>query len=387
MASRIGNRCGLSALAVVGLAACDSSLAPYEDVAPPVNLEGDYYNRGVDLLWEMHGEWHGEPFRVYGKEDTSPEYLLIAEVTSCASGQCVYRDINVSPEVQYEYYVAAVDTETGAEAASAHSVEVYVPSPQPPPAPTSLDAVALDGAVYLHWPDDGSAADDFAVYRVYTVSREIYLLGESDSPAFLDAFVDNGTTYEYFVTSVDDLGHESRGSQLVSATPRPDYTGELVYAYSDVPGESGFRFQETDRTQAVIDGDSRDRHFRIYVDDDRLWFGLGERVRVHAQTRATSALACGPGADPDCISWDEAPTTGYLEEDLAIEAGYTYIFHVPGDDGEMRYGAVRVTHFSSCPDDDRFVIFDWAYQTQAGNPHLSILPDPGSDDLGGEEQQ
>lgn len=387
MARRIGNRYWLSALAVAGLAACDSGLMDPGGVEPPVNLEGDYYNRGVDLLWEMHGEWDGEPFRVYGKEDTSPEYFFIAEVTSCASGQCVYRDINVSSEVQYEYYVAAVDTETGTEAASAHSVEVFVPTPQPPPAPTSLDAVALDGAVYLHWPDDGAAAEDFAVYRVYVVSREVYLVGESDSPAFLDAFVNNGTTYEYFVTSVDDLGHESPASHLVSATPRPDYTGELAYAYSDVPGSSGFRFQETDRTKAVIDGDSRNRHFRIYVDDHELWFGLGEGVRVHAQTRATSALTCGPGADPDCVAWDRAPTTGYLEDDLAIRAGYTYMFHVPGDDGKMRYGAVRVTHFSSCPGDDRYVIFDWAYQTQPGNPNLSILPDPVSDDIGGETQR
>lgn len=386
MASRIGNRCALSALAVVGLAACTSDLEPVGDVWPPVNLEGGYYNRGVDLLWEMHRKWDGEPFRVYGKEDTSPEYFFIAEVTSCASGQCVYRDINVSSEAKYEYYVAAVDSETGAEAASEHSVEVYVPSPQPPPTPTSLDAVALDGAVYLHWPDDGAAAHDFAAYRVYTVSREIYLLGESDSPAFLDAVVKNGTTYDYFVTSVDDLGHESLGSHLVSATPRPDYTGELAYAYSDVPGSSAFRFQESGRTQAVIDGDDSNRHFRIYVNDDRLWFGLGDRVRVHAEIKATSALTCGPGADPDCTSWDEAPETGYVEEDLAIKAGYTYMFHVPGDDGEMRYGAVRVTHYSSCPDDDRFVIFDWAYQTQAGNPHLSLLPDP-SDNLGEEAQR
>jgi len=387
MASRIGKRCGLSALAVVGLAACSSGMNPGEDVAPPVNLEGDYYNRGVDLLWEMHSEWDGEPFRVYGKGDTSSEYFFIAEVTSCASGQCVYRDINVASRVNYEYYVAAVDTETGAESASSHSVEVYVPTPQPPPPPTSLDAVALDGAVYLHWPDDGSAADDFAVYRIYTVSREIYLLGESDSPAFLDAFVDNGTTYEYFVTSVDDLGHESLGSHLVSVTPRPDYTGELVYAYSDVPGSSGFRFQETDQTQAVIDGDDRNRHFRIHAADGHLWFSPGEGVSVHAQVRATSALTCGPGADPDCVSWDEAPTTGYLEGDITIEAGYTYMFHVPGDDGEMRYGAVRVTHYSTCPYNDRFVIFDWAYQTQAGNPNLSTLPDPASNDLGGEGQQ
>ena len=386
MASRMGNRYWLSAVAAVGLAACDGGLDWTKDPAPPVDLEGGYYNRGVDLLWELHRDWDGEPFRVYGKEDTSPEYFFVAEVTSCAAGQCLYRDINISTEVKYEYYVAAVDIETGAEAASPHSVEVYVPSPQPPPTPTALDAVALDGAVYLHWPDDGAAAEDFAVYRVYTVSREIYLLGESDSPAFLDAVANNGTTFEYFVTSVDDLGHESLGSHLVSATPRPDYTGELAYAYSDVPGSSAFRFQETDRTQAVIDGDSRDRHFRIYADDDRLWFGLGERVRVHGQIRATSALACGPGADADCTSWDEAPELGYLEEDVAIEAGYTYIFHVPGDDGEMRYGAVRVTHYSSCPDDDRFVIFDWAYQTQAGNPHLSLLPGAVSDDLGGEAQ-
>ena len=376
---KIRKGCWLPAVAVVGLAACDGKLLPVEDPAPPVNLEGGYYNRGVDLRWEMHDEWDGESFRVYGKENAHSEYFFIAEVTSCAAGRCVYRDINVASKTTYEYYVAAVDPENGAETASPQAVEVYVPSPDPPPAPTALEAVALDGAAYLHWPDDGAVAEDFAVYRVYLVeSRETYLLGESDSPEFLDAHAENGTTYEYFVTSVDDFGHESVNSPPVSVTPRPDYTGELVYAYDDVPSSSGFRFQESDRTQAIMHGNDFARHFRIFVEDDRLWFDPGPRVGIHKTSRATSALTCGPGSDPDCTYWDEAPTDGYLDEAVRLEAGHTHMFHVPGDDGKMRYGAVRVSHVNTSAD-DRFAIFDWAYQTQAGNPRLA--PPPAGDHL------
>ena len=47
------------------------------------------------------------------------------------------------------------------------------------------------------------------------------------------------------------------------------------------------------------------------------------------------------------------------------------MFHVPGDDGQMRYGAVRTSHSGGCQE-GYIIIFDWAYQTQAGNPQLSL---------------
>ena len=45
-----------------------------------------------------------------------------------------------------------------------------------------------------------------------------------------------------------------------------------MYPYESVPESSGFRFQETDAVEAVMDGDDPDRHFSIEVDSDGLWF-------------------------------------------------------------------------------------------------------------------
>ncbi len=357
--------------AAVCLGACDGTLDPVDDPAPPRNLDGEYYNMGVDLRWELDDRWDGEAFRVYGKRTTEAEFFFIAEVTSCAEGVCVYRDINISPERAYEYYAASVDGETGTEAASPRSVEVFVPAPVPPPVPADVEAVALDDAVYLRWRDNSSEDDDFSAYRVYaTGADEDYLLGDTDSPGFIDLLAENGKTSEYYVTSVDVQGHESGASPLVESTPRPDYANEVVFAYEHKPKSSGFRFQESDDLQAVIDGNNAYRHFRIEYDDGRFWFVPGPDAYVHGTRKETSALKCGPRADSDCVSWEEAPRSGYLSDEMHLEVGFTYMFYVPGDDGEMRYGAVRPTHTAACP--DHFVIFDWAYQTQAGNPQLSL---------------
>ena len=357
--------------AAMCLGGCDGQLALVDEPAPPLNLDGDYYNRGVDLWWELDSEWDGEAFRVYGKRTSDTEYFFTAEVTSCADGECVYRDINVGPDRMYEYYVASVDPETGLEGASPYSVEVFVPRPVPPPIPADVEAVALDEAVYLRWSDNAALAEDFLAYRVYFAGPEDdYLLGETDSPGFIDFLVENGKTYAYYITSVDLKGHESDPSDLVRSTPRPDYASEVMYAYGDVPESSGFRFQESDDYEAVLDGDNADRHFRVEFDDGRLWFVPGPGAYIHPTRKETSALKCGPGADPDCVSWEKAPTSGYLSEDMHLEDGFTYVFYVPGDDGGMRYGAVRPTNTGTCP--DHFIIFDWAYQTQPGNPVLSV---------------
>jgi hypothetical protein len=47
--------------------------------------------------------------------------------------------------------------------------------------------------------------------------------------------------------------------------------------------------------------------------------------------------------------------------------GYGYVFQMSGGDGFARYGAVRVTHASA-----DYMIFDWSYQTDPGNPELSL---------------
>ncbi len=365
-------------LACVLMTGCDDDFHFFDPDDPdaPRDLTGWYYNLGVDLDWRMGPDWNGEVFRVYGKRANDVEHFLVAEVTSCVDGGCVYRDINVRSNTAYEYYVAALDLDTGAETPSDHAVEVWVPEPIPPPVPESVAAIALDGAVYLHWDDSPALEDDFFAYRVYLVTEEgDFLLGETDSPGFLDLLAENGTTSTYLVTALDDQGHESRDSEVVASTPRVDYNGEVIYVYQDLPAMSGFRFQETETATAIGSGDGADRHLRLEYDKGGPKLVPGPLARIHPEFRATSALKCGPAADADCESWERAPLSGYASAPVPLLPGHSYMLRITGEDGATRFGALRPAIVGADQRGHRLAVFDWAFQHQPDNPSLDIVGD------------
>jgi hypothetical protein len=96
------------------------------------------------------------------------------------------------------------------------------PDPTPPAAPTGLSANAGDGVVSLNWNDNSES--DLAGYNVYrsTSSNGTYSKINGSlvtSSSYNDTNVNNGTTYWYRVTAVNDEGLESANSNTVSATP------------------------------------------------------------------------------------------------------------------------------------------------------------------------
>lgn len=356
------------------LAACTDEpglVIPGGDPAPPRDLDGRYYNRAVFLTWELDSGWNEESFRVYGRRAGQSQYLLIAEVTSCSQGICGYTDRNITAGQTYTYYVAAYDSRTGAETSSAYALDVAVPSFTPPPVPTGLDAVAMDGAVYLLWNGNARSADDFAFYRVYIEegSHDL-LLGETDSEGFLDLLVANGSTYTYRVTSVDEHGHESALGTATAATPRPDYHGELIYAFEDVPSQAGFRFVDDEATLPIVQGTASNRHLRLEVDAQGWWLVPAPGVQIHPQGFATTALVCGPGSDRDCVALQQAPTSGYTSQDVGLLPQTSYVIRYPVGQS-WRYGVIRVTLQGFDQGNNALMIFDWAHQLQAGNPNLS----------------
>ncbi len=367
---------GLMALTLIlALGACsDDKILVVDDSYPaaPRNLDAWYYDRAVYLTWELAPGWDDDSFRVYGRRISDADYFLIAEVTNCSGGLCSYTDVNIVPDVTYEYYVAALGP-SGLETPSDWSVEVYVPNPTPPPDPADVEVVALDNAVYLRWSDNARNASDFSFYRVYLLDSgdTNYLLGESDSEGFLDLLAANGNTYSYFVTSVDDQGHESVGSVAASGTPRPDYHGEWIYANEDVPAQSGFRFTTDEMSYPIVAGDSPDRHFRMEIDAEGWWLVPGPGTEVYDGVWSTTALKCGVAADSDCTSVDVAPLTGYTALDMPLYPQSTYVLRVEGDDGQVHYGAIRVDLLGYDQDGAAIMIFDWAYQLQPGNPNLA----------------
>jgi hypothetical protein len=360
---------------VVGTLGCESieGVGGGDTPDAPRELQARYYAGGVHLTWELPQGWDGEAFRVYSKRTSDASYFLIAEVTNCIGGLCSYSDVNIVGGATYLYYVASVSG-SGVETSSANSVQVSVPQPVPPAVPTPLQIVALDAANYVLWGSNARVADDFSHYRVWLSSQgSSFLLGETDSEGFLDLQARNGFTYTYFVTSVDDQGHESSGSAAASGTPRPDFYSEWVYDYFDNPGASGFRFQESEATNPIVDGTSTTRHFRLEVDDSGWWLVPGPNTTIHPNGFATTALKCGVAADAECVALEQAPTSGYVAQDVGVAAQSTYVMRVRGDDGQMRYGAIRVQLLGYDGSDRAIMIFDWAYQLQVGNPNLAPL--------------
>jgi len=369
-------RFGLLLLPMIfGLAACnDDDFLFYEDeyAAAPENLAAWYYNQAVYITWELAPSWDDDSFRVYGKRISDTNSFLIAEVTNCSGGLCSYTDVNILPDITYEYYVASVSP-SGLETPSAWAVEVYVPLPDPPPDPGTVEVVALDNANFIRWSDNAREVLDFSFYRVYLLGNggDNFILGETDSEGFLDLLALNGDSYGYFVTSVDDQGHESLGSQTATGTPRPDYHGEWIYAYEDVPTHAGFRFSQDEMTYPILDGDAPNRHFRVEVDADGWWLVPGPGTEVYDGLFETTALKCGVDSDSDCVALDQAPLSGYTNLDMPLYPQSTYVLRVVGNDGLTHYGAIRVTLLGFDQDDAAIMIFDWAYQLQAGNPNLA----------------
>jgi hypothetical protein len=358
-----------SAAALLVLVGCETTLGP-DIPGAPRDVTASYYARAVTVSWELAPDWDGETFRIYAKRATDAQYYLVAEVTSCAAGVCSYTDANIEAGRSYDYYVAAV-SDTGDETASDSAVRVEVPSATPPPVPSGATVVALDHANFVTWDDNARNAADFSHYRVWlrAANGSEFLLGETDSEGFLDLRAENGITYSYFVTAVDNDGHESDGSALAAGTPRPDYHGEWIYAHEDVPALSGFRFQTDEGDLAIVDGNGATWDFRIESDGVQWWLRTGTGAAVHDNGGfITKALKCGVGADFDCTDVSVAPTTNYATGLFEMIPETTYVVRV-NDGGQLYYGAIRVV-FLGFDQSDAIMIFDWAFQLQAGNPNL-----------------
>ena len=364
--------------AVVGVAlllgACDNNntvFIPIDDLpAPPEALSVEYFNQAVILHWLLASGWNGESFRVYGRRVGDATFLLIAEVTSCASGACEYTDTNIVESVSYEYFVSSVDPDTGAEADS-EALSVSVPSYAPPAVPSAVEVVALDNTNYIRWGDNARSATDFSHYRVYLLDNGGgTLLGETDSEGFLDELAENGITSRYVVSSVDVYGHESLNSFESTGTPRPDYHGELLFSFADDPARSGFRFAESDQLEPIVGGASPSRHLRLETDALGWWLVPGPSSDIYPQGVFTTALKCSVAADAQCQDWTTAPTSGYASGDVFLEPELTYMLRVVGDDGQIHYGAIRVALLGTDQTSAEIMIFDWAYQVQAENPQL-----------------
>lgn len=254
-----------------------------------------------------------------------------------------------------------------------------------PPVPTNLVGTSLDGAVALTWDDNAFQADPngFQNYRIYSTSYNLdqntcgttwNLEGTTVAPEFIASALTNGVPLCFAVSAVSIDGLESPRSDPRNDTPRPDARNVVLYARQAQNAGSGFRFWDDLNGDNVVQPselglirNGSDPNIDFSVERD----GSGNLYFTPARAGVTVAYYNQSASShfvPDLTSIDIAPTTGYAPGGLKAFPGDGYVFQMPGGDGFARFGAIRPQHVGQS-----FVIIDWSYQTDPGNPELRVV--------------
>ena len=368
----------LLSLLLVATVACHNSLVDSGGGVPstPANLtyelepSGDP-NRplGILLFWDDVTDANLGSYRIYSRASSSGSFGLRGETSSNT-----FHDNGV-PHLQY--LVTAVDV-NGGESGNSNVITVDERLQLTPPG--WLSSISLNGAVHLEW-DDSSYVNDptrFKWYRIYSTAYNLdtglcdtswLIEGTTVAPEFLAGAMSNGVPRCFGVSAVSREGYESLWSPLRQDTPRPDARNTLVFAYDKNQSQSGFRFWQDlnsdGRAQPselgrVQDGNLTSIDFWVYRDptDSTLWL-VPEFAGTQLRLYSTSPVA-------DLTSIDFAPASGYARSMIQAVPGYAYVFEIV-EGTTLRYGALRVTHVGR-----DYLIFDWSFQTDVGNPELQI---------------
>jgi len=322
---------------------------------------------GILLVWDGVLDGDLASYRVYSRGSSTGTFALRGETTSNT-----FHDNGV-PHLQY--LVTAVN-DNGNE--SDESNVITVDERLQLERPSTLFTISLNGAIHLEWADNAYTANPnrFKWYRIYSATYDLdtglcganwSLEGTTVAPEFLASALSNGSPRCYGVSAVSTEGYESLWSPLRQDTPRPDARNTLVFAFDENQAQSGFRFwqdlnadgnQQASELGLVVNGNRTDIDFWVYRDptDSTLWIQpefTGTRMRLYD----TSPVS-------DLTDIDFAPAAGYSSNMIQAVPGYGYVFEIV-DGTTLRYGALRVTHVGR-----DYLIFDWSFQTDVGNPEL-----------------
>jgi len=324
---------------------------------------------GILLFWDGVTDNNLSSYRIYSRASSSGSFGLRGETSSNT-----FHD-NGIPHL--EYYVTAVG-DGGEESGGSNSIIVDERLQLDQPA--LLTSISLNAAIHLEWDDNAYLNDPtrFKWYRVYSAGYDLdtgvcgtnwLLEGTTIAPEFLASAMSNGVPRCFGVSAVSREGYESLWSPLRQDTPRPDARNTLAFAYEENQAQSGFRFWQDLNTDGkaqsselgrVLDGNLTSIDFWVHRDatDSTLWL-VPEFTGTSIRLYSTSPV-------PDLTSIDFAPASGYSRNMVQAVPGYAYVFEIV-EGTTLRYGALRVTHVGR-----DYVIFDWSFQTDVGNPELQI---------------
>ena len=236
-------------------------------------------------------------------------------------------------------------------------------------APASLSSISLNGAVELQWSDNAFTNDpnDFAYYHVYSTSYNLdqgvcgaswVTEGTTASYQFLVGALTNGVPECFEVTAVSLDGIESDPSPLRNDTPRPDGLNVILFTTDTLGGaKSGFTFSSGANLGLVGDSAGGTNDFTVT-------HGATGTYLIPQRSGVTMTLYGSAPIDA-LTSIDVAPDSGYVATGIQALPGWGYVFQIDNGGQFYQYGALRVSAVGP-----NYVIFDWSYQTDPGNPEL-----------------
>jgi len=242
------------------------------------------------------------------------------------------------------------------------------------PAPSSLTSITLSGAIHLDWADNAYQSNPgaFDHYRVYSTSYSIdnnlcgtswSLEGTNVAPTFLVGALTNGVPRCFAVSAVSTDGTEGDWSPSRNDTPRPDARNLIVYTAPGDPLRNAFRFWLDANSNGRVDSTELGLVGANSASMDFTLVANGPSVVITPSFSGTKVQAFSPIDQLTDI--DIAPATGYGSGGLPANVRTGYVFQMDEGDGFFRYGAIKVSAVGP-----NYIIFDWSYQTDPGNPEL-----------------
>ncbi len=340
---------------------------------PPTNLSYQLDPSGIPLSpsgillrWDIETSPNLGSYRIYSRASAGASYDLRGETTSNT-----FHD-NGTPDLQY--YVTAVSLDGGE---SNPSNVITVDESLALGAPAFLTSISLDSAIHLQWDDSPFLNNQsvFSYYRVYSTGYNLDLNlcdtswaieGTTVSPTFLVGALLNGVPRCFAVSAITFDGYESQWSPLRNDTPRPDGRNVILWAVQDSVGRSGFRFWLDSNGDGIVQttelgivGPGGSAQMDFHVDSGP------SGLSIVPQGPADSLQYYGSGPIADLTSIDVAPLTPFGGVALAAKPMWGYVFQIGLAGTFPHFAGLRVTAVGT-----NYIIFDWSYQTDPGNPEL-----------------
>jgi hypothetical protein len=227
----------------------------------------------------------------------------------------------------------------------------------PPAAPVNVYTITGDNRVDIYW--DANREHDVAGYNVYysySYNGKYTLIGHTTGTHYIDYGARNGVTYYYAITTYNYSGLESDLSKdVIYDTPRPEGFNQSIFDYNTSPSNSGYEFS----AYLILPYNDKNTDFFFEKDANSGQYYLNVWSDSDIQDMGTTS---------SIYDIDYAPTSGWVplvsgdnvKYTRAI-AGHTYVIWTFDD----HYAKVRITSISGTR-----MVFDWAYQTVAGNKEL-----------------